>query len=98
MSPNIEEGKMECERFFPENYADTLDEEDMNFEPTSVQSRSSENETEELTQNEAEKITEVEVNTEGEDNAQEENSTTKTLERTIDNDAGDITHVEENNE
>lgn len=98
MSPNTEEGKVECERFFPENYADTLDEDDMNFEPTSAQSRSSENETEELTQNEAEKITEVEVNTEGEDNTQGENTTRKTFGKTIDNDVGDITHVGENNE
>lgn len=37
ISPNIEEGKRECEQFFPEDYAMTLDEEDWEFEILSVQ-------------------------------------------------------------
>lgn len=36
MSPNAEEGKRECEQFFPEGYAETLEEEDMGFETLSM--------------------------------------------------------------
>lgn len=38
ISPNTEEGKRECEKFFPEEYAQTLDEEDMVFEILSTHS------------------------------------------------------------
>lgn len=52
MSPNVEEGKIECEKFFPEDYAETLDEEDMNFENISIKSVTSGKEVEEQTQEE----------------------------------------------
>lgn len=52
MSPNAEEGKRECEMFFPEDYAEMLDEEDMNFETLSTLSMNLEKGVEEQTQEE----------------------------------------------
>lgn len=53
MSPNAEEGHNECEKFFPEGYADTVEEEDMDFAAVSVLSTVYEKETEEATQKES---------------------------------------------
>lgn len=65
MSPNPEEGKIECDKFFPDDYAETLDEEDMNFGNLSAHSVTSGNEMEEQTEEEF--VTEDE-NIQGQDN------------------------------
>lgn len=66
MSPNPEEGKIECDKFFPEDYAETVDEEDMNFGDLSVHSALG-NEIEEEAQEEL--VTE-DGNTQGEGNVE----------------------------
>lgn len=66
MSPNTEEGFRECQIFFPEDYAESLTEEDMNLEEMSMIEQVEEEEEEDEEEEEGE-----EEDEEGEDEEEE---------------------------